>query len=113
MRVGAGRLCLVVNLERTPKEFLIAQELHKCRVILCTTADEIDSFATRGTVFDILATIVEPALIFFGPNVVDLSHQPLSRAVFFRFRDIDKQRLIRGACECTEYVEEVVSAGWT
>jgi len=103
---------VVVNLERTSKELLITQELHELFMIFCAATDEIDGLATRSTVFDVLAAIVEAALVFFGPNVVQFGHQSLTR-LFFCLRDIDEERLIRRTCEGTENVEEVVSTGRT
>lgn len=82
-------------------------------IVFRTTTNEVDGFSTRSTVLYILAAVEEAALVLLGPNIVQLGHKSFARAVFFCLGDIDKKRLIRGACKGTEDVEEVFSAGGT
>lgn len=74
LRIWTSGLCVVVDLEGTSKELLISQEFHELRGSFRAAADKIDGFAARGTILDIFAAVVEPALILLGPNIVDFSH---------------------------------------
>lgn len=103
----------IIDLEWTTKELLVAQKFQELLVILRSAANEINSLPAGCTIFDILAAIKKAALVFLGPDVVQFSDEFLARAILFRLGDIDKERLVGRASEGAEYVEEILSTGWT
>lgn len=85
-----ARLREEVDLERTTKEFFVAQKLQKLMIVLGTASDEIDGFTAGSTVLDVLAAVEEAALVFLRPDVVQLGDQFLPIVILFCLGDIDE-----------------------
>jgi hypothetical protein len=108
-----SRLFQEIDLKRTSKQLLVAQELQELGIILSTAANERHRFATARTILDFFATVVEPALVVFRPSVIELRDNFFPVRGFAGICDIDEQGLVGRASESAEDVEEVLLASWT
>jgi hypothetical protein len=108
-----SRLFQEIDLKRTSKQLLVAQELQELGIILSTAANEGHRFATARTILDFFATVVETALVVFRPSVIELRDNFFPVRGFAGICDIDEQGLVGRASESAEDVEKVLLASWT
>lgn len=87
-------LGLEVHLKRAAQELLVTKELQELGVVLRPATDKIDGFAARCAIFDILAAVVETALVLLRPDIVQLGDKVVSGGPLFGLSDVDEQRLV-------------------
>ncbi len=91
LRVGTAGLSAIVDLKRTAQELFVAQEFQELGVVVRTTADEVNGLPAGRAILHTLAAVKEPTLILLGPDVCQLGHESLARAILFGLSDVDEK----------------------